>query len=590
VSRCDLGGSGSVARLALEVGVVLLLLLLAAQPSSEIHVGGQGSGRSHFGAGSGTAVAASLRAGGPWDRAPASAGNGTEPAPMGVADLGQSAGPFGGVLRTLSFRASATIGNVSTFNASLGGSSSQFSVQLNAFLEFDDRGLPYVYWVQDVAEIDSASRDISFLDNVWNASSVSIASSALTGNGSVSGAGSSSYYGYAPSCTPTTCYVLANPADLDLELNASTSGGVPTVRVEIGTGGPFTTYDTVSFPWATSVTNFTGFDVNSSLWNHGVCPRCYGDVEWVVGGPGNGYQTAFDGSTGIALRLDWWTGGNYAAVPAAVDYGISTAEGIGHATVALAGGPVNDPEANVSWGGGQLHSLWAQSDIAVVEVSDRTTSSGGTYLLNSTGGTFVGDQIEVVLRPGGLVLSVTCNGTTFPPDLLLLTPGEVLTIEVGAPPVVFVPHGLPGTTVWTVTLNGVPLAGTGNLTFGETVGAYAYTVAPVAGYSATPSHGNVSVSATGANVTVDFSAAPTALAGLEALLTSWLPLILVGVVIVAIAAVGLAVAGRHRQRLAAVRPVRPAPPVLGTCPHCGAALAAGPAPCPRCGYRRPPGP
>ncbi|HTW55911.1 MAG TPA: thermopsin family protease [Thermoplasmata archaeon] len=520
---------------------------------------------------------------------PESASNGTEPAPMGLADLGSSSGPFGGALRTLSFRASAAIGNVSSFNGSLGSSATAFSLQLNAFLQFEDQATQYVYWVQDVAEVDSATRDVSFLDNVWNASSISIAASALSGNGSVSGSGSSSYYGFAPACTPSTCYVLPRPGTIALALNASTSSGTPTVRFEIGSGGGFSTYDTVSFPWATEVTSFSGFEVNSSLWDDGACPRCYGDVEWVLGGPGDGYQTNLDGATGITLALDWWNGGNYEAVPSAVDYGISTAEGIGRTTVAAVGGPSDDPEANLSWGGGELHPLWAPSALSVIEVTDRTSSADGSYTVNGSTAAFDGSAIGLSLRPGPVSFSVDCNGTTFSFGTLSLEAGEVLTLEVGALPVVFVPHGLPTSDVWSVTLAGMRLNGTGNLTFGEPAGVYAYTVTSLAGYSASPSAGNVTVGVPGANVTVQFRATPSAIAGLEQLLAQYLPLLLLGVVVVAIAAIGFAVARRHGQHISSARPIRPAAPIAGVCPHCGAPLPAGPAPCGRCGWRRPPG-
>lgn len=574
-------------RVCSSLAVVILLLTVTVS----LPFGGRAATEGKQIATPAPAVRATLRPGPPIEGWAASAANGSEPAPIGIADLGAGGGPYGAAIETSALRAAAVVGSVSTYNASMGSSSAAFSIQLNAFLRFVAGGTQYVYWAQDVAEVDSASRQVAFLDNVWNASSEVLTSSALTGNGSVSGSGSSSYYGFAPSCSSITCFALANPGEISVALNVTVGSGAPTVRFEIGGTGGFTTFDTVAFPWATALADTPEFDVNSSLWNGGSCPRCYGDAEWVVGGPGNGYQTAFDGPSNLTLTLTYWNGGDYSAVPSADDYGISTAEGIGHATAAATDAARRTPAVNVSWGGGPLHSLWTPSSTSFVVVTDRTGTPGGTYTVNGSAAPFAGDVLAFAARPGPLTLFVLCGATNYSLGSFTLLPGQVLTLEVGSPPVVFVPEGLPLSDLWAVVLDGAALWGTGNITFGAATGSHDFRIPVVTGYTASPASGNVTVSSGGANVTIVFRASQGGLASeVVGLLETYLPLILVVLVVGGIAAVVVHVSRRHRRYLAAQRPVRPysGAALATTCPHCGAPGPVGAITCPSCGWRRPP--
>jgi YVTN family beta-propeller protein len=73
--------------------------------------------------------------------------------------------------------------------------------------------------------------------------------------------------------------------------------------------------------------------------------------------------------------------------------------------------------------------------------------------------------------------------------------------------VTFSEDGLPSGTVWSVTFNGVPESGTGDLTFpGIGNGTYSFSVITVAGYTATPGSGSVLVSGPAAPLTIAFKA------------------------------------------------------------------------------------
>ena len=73
----------------------------------------------------------------------------------------------------------------------------------------------------------------------------------------------------------------------------------------------------------------------------------------------------------------------------------------------------------------------------------------------------------------------------------------------------FEESGLPGGTSWSVTLNGSQLTSSSRLiNFTEANGSLAYVVGAVAGFSASPDHGNVTVVGGPARQDISFSAAP----------------------------------------------------------------------------------
>ncbi|MGP8077970.1 MAG: thermopsin family protease [Thermoplasmata archaeon] len=482
---------------------------------------------------------------------PGSAYSGSEPAPMGIGDLGGPSGGQPSAFTTTSFQGAIDVGNVVAFNASLPDPRSM-SLQLNAFLVFDLGVGRYSYWVQDVGILNTFNRAIYFEDNVWNVTSVNLAPGGITGNGTLAGSGSGEYYGFAAPCTlPGACLALPNPAPIVLELSASLGpGGVPTVRFQFDDQGSPETYDTVAFPFATDVSNFQGFDVAPGLGFSGPCPRCFGDVELVAGGPGNGSQTSLDGATSLVLSLDWWNGGNYEPVPNAADHGVATEEGISGAVVERTADAAGEPDATISFGTpGPLGSLWSQTDLSTIEVSVITSFVGGDLLIDGAPVPYAAGFVEAILVPGADDLSVVSGATTYPLGTYYLTAGEVLTLEVGGLPLVFFPTGLPSGTVWSVTANGQFLDGTGNITFGETAGTYAYEIGSTTGFRAVPASGNVSVGGGGVVVPVGWSSTQRSFwSELGAELGPLAPLlILVLVVVVIVAAVVLSVGGKGRR-------------------------------------------
>ncbi len=506
---------------------------------------------------------------------PDSAGNGSEPAPMGIADLGQV--PTGGsdTYQTTSFQGTIVLTNLTTYNASLASESPDMSFQLNAYVGFSSGGSYFVYWVQDVLKVDTATEQVTVFDNIWNATSQplpEIGPSAVHGNGSFGSFNVSgfpeTYYGDTASCSKagactTLDYKGDGPATVLLQLNASLIGGKPSVRFSFNDGSGLQSFDTATFTPTVAPAAFEGFFVNASALSS-ACVRCAGDVELVAGGPDSGYQTALSGTTQLTLGIQRWNGHNYESIPDAYDYGIATAEGLSNASIRGAADPQGAPMAAVTNAPGSLGSLWGRGSVSTVGVTV-VGGAGGTLGVGGVNEAFDGTYVEVTLVPGTYDLTVV-SGATYALGNRTLTAGEYLTLEVGGAAVVFVPHGL-GAEVWSVSLGGETLNGTGNITFGEPSGTYAFVVGSLSGFSSSPSSGNVTVNLSEANVsvTIDWSSTHVSLlAAIVAFLDLRVGPVAVYDILILFLVVGILAAIVSRRRPAKVRwrrpPSQPLPP------------------------------
>ncbi len=481
---------------------------------------------------------------------------------MGIADLGQV--PSGGydAYTSTSFRGTIAIDSLSAYNASIPSESATISFQLNAFLRFTYAGQPFTYWVQDVLEVNTSSKNVDFFDNIWNATYTSANSSpsklynsSVTGGGTIESYQNETYYADGANCALSgACATVSYPTNILLQMNTNKSlSGQPDVSFLFENGGGIQTFDLATFAFASGATGFQGFFVNSQL--RSAC-RCFGDVELVAGGPDSGYQTALSGTTSVELGLDRWNGNNYEAVPDAYNYGEATAEGLSDVRVALGTDALGEPTAVLSNAPGPFGSLWGPETVSVVGLS-LASSSGGNLTVNGTPVAFAFHFVELTVLPGEYDLSVV-SGTTYSLGPETLVAGEDLTLEVGAEPVVFVPEGLAALQVWSVTLNGQTLNGTGNLTFGEVVGNYSFSVGALSGYSSSPGSGSVNVTVTGATVAIKWTSGQTSfLSEIESILELKLgPVPLWGILLflVILGAIGAVLARRPRGRTRFVLP------------------------------------
>jgi Thermopsin len=245
--------------------------------------------------------------------------------PMGLADYGQAH------YDTKSFLASVSIASLSTLGSGSVGSDMTF--QLNVNLGFEDGGNWYVYWIQDVAELDTSNNYIYFIDNVWNSSgpSGSVYSSTLAGNGQFGTySGQQYYYDVASGSLQGNGVYLTYPSTFDMIANTTINGnGQPVVDFTYQNGGSWITYDRVTFSFVSQLDYSDNFLVTSATPN----PAGLGyDAEIVLGGPGGG-SNANDQSSNVQLTLQYWNGNNYQMIQNGENHGEDTGETITNAEV-----------------------------------------------------------------------------------------------------------------------------------------------------------------------------------------------------------------------------------------------------------------
>jgi hypothetical protein len=425
-------------------------------------------------------------------------------APIGIADFGLTSGSSTEYSST-SFLAGATVTSLSVCASSPCGDQ-ELSFQLNLNLGFENGGDWYVYWVQDVALIDTASNSIvGIQDNIWNFS----AAGAAMYNSSVSGYGTVYEYEgqtyYAEGLAIPSGFEPISPGSFKLAMNTSvTSAGRPNVQFMFDFGRGFQTYDNVSFPFASSLEYSDGFIVDGETANP--AGLAY-DAEFVMGGPGDG-ATTIDESSNVQLTLQYWNGHNYESINNAENYGQDTAESISDANATgffyTANGALF---SQVSSGPESEDAVWFSSDISLVEMVG--PGSCNAELEPGTGSLpYLGGNATIAVGATLLNFQVDCSGYTQSLGVHDLAPGKITILDAGLwTYLTFGESGLPSNVSWGVAVGGDIQSGASILfSFYLPTGSYSYTLSGGGGYLPSPSAGDVSVSAPGVGVLVDWSA------------------------------------------------------------------------------------
>jgi YVTN family beta-propeller protein len=147
-----------------------------------------------------------------------------------------------------------------------------------------------------------------------------------------------------------------------------------------------------------------------------------------------------------------------------------------------------------------------------------------------------GTYTFTILPVAGYVSNITSGSVTVPGSVGSLTEKASFASVVPQQYTVTVTEtGLPAGTSWSVTFNGTTTASTSSsITFTVPNGTYVYSIGSVAGYSANQTSGSVTVSGSGASVTIGFTSnSSTSPSGLPIL--GYLLIALAVVVIVAVA-------------------------------------------------------
>ena len=330
---------------------------------------------------------------------------------MGISDMGvdPSTGTAYGYTSD-GFIGSVNYNSLTVYNASLGGSSTVLTFQLNLMFSFNSGGTVYVYWVQDVVALNTSNYVVSYIDNIWNMSSsgASMATSSVTGNGTL-GTGSAGSWYYDDASATLLGNHVADPPSGSITLQIA-AGETVSKQPEVifayqdpATAGTWVIYDTPSFPFAPGASIY-GFVVDGTQLNPTGLPY---DAELTAGGPGGGSQTQVTASS-TQFQLSYWNGHNWQATPSAYTFGCETAEGVDNANVLGA----HDSSGNLlnlmTTGSSPPGSAYSESQVATLNFTDPTVT-GTTYgylFINQTKTDvlFENGYADVTLWPGTYTL------------------------------------------------------------------------------------------------------------------------------------------------------------------------------------------
>jgi hypothetical protein len=251
------------------------------------------------------------------------------PAPMGLADLGQgSTGAY--IYNSSSFMASLTFqGPFSVYDpgyAGLAEAPSWSTIQLNTVaVNLSYAGAPSghygTFWVQNVVHFNGSVLELE--DNLWNftASGASVfPGNLINPAGTIAPSASGQYYFRNG---PTLAVPSSYPFTLDLYNSVSLAGHHATIYLNYSlAGGPIRSYDALTF--ATTQTVTPAFQVDgfgrdgAGHWN---------DAELIFGGDGSG-SNAMVQQLNATVSLQYWNAGlsGFVSVRSAYDYGVDSGE------------------------------------------------------------------------------------------------------------------------------------------------------------------------------------------------------------------------------------------------------------------------
>jgi hypothetical protein len=352
-----------------------------------------------------------------------------EPAPMGIVDYGVSqSGPYKYVASSM--LGVINIKSLSVQTEQIGSAVAIF--QLNVNFEFSVGGKQYVYWVQNVAFINTAGNTFdNLVVNVWNSS----APSALLDGGSVKGQGSvvpdgSIYYYSYKALSGHQSVRLTYPETIKLGLFSVLNGnGEPKLIFMYDYGSGQVSYDSVTFATSSNASAI-GFVVDGFHYT----PRGnYYNAELVLCGQRGGSQVNVV-SADVQLQLEFWNGYNFQQVTNAYNYGSDTGETIGNVICQTYFESDGKVYAEVSPGAGSLGELYDESQIGVINVTAPVGS--GILEVASTSDPSVAEdypfsnQAILTLYPGNYTIRLFQNSRLYEETDVQITAGYQLNRQV----------------------------------------------------------------------------------------------------------------------------------------------------------------
>ena len=406
-----------------------------------------------------------------------------EPAPMGIADygIGQNGVPYSYV--TSSFQGSITVNSLQSITSTSHSPDMTFQLNVNMYF-YVNQYTYYVYWIQDVAILNTSNGNLLFIDNIWNISSygASMYNSTVLGNGTIGVSGSQYYYyDFANTNLPGDNVTISQGTTFLMETDTFiNSQGFPEVDFLYNDGYGWVTYDNARLIFATNLYSTPYFLVDGYVYQPN--GATFYDAELILGGPGGGSQTELLTSD-VNLELKYWNGNNFQTIKNAFNFGSDTAEGVFNAISAGyfdAGGGLY---SNVASGSGSLRYLWYSQQLADLKIYSNI--GNGTLILGGTSTTdFTGGFANQSIYPGTYSVEIY-NDTTGQITNLgnhTFSAGTGYSLAAYVYEVEFREIGLPLGSVWYVNMSGQSSSGpiSGSTYFIALAnGSYTYSIANV---------------------------------------------------------------------------------------------------------------
>lgn len=252
----------------------------------------------------------------------------SEPAPMGIADFGINPNAN----ESYAYNTTSFLGTAKIYSLSIGGGTSWGTVdlQLNVVLKLSVGSSTYAYWLQNVANIYTVNKHLSFLDCIFNFSSPG---ATLTPKG-IRGSYFSPIGDYYEYWEPLS-YNITYPDTIQMEIKSSlTKNGDPIIAFEYkNDNGSWIAYDNVTFLTATQSGSVN--DMNLVVDGSQYTPNglYYYDAEYVLCGHLNRETTVDQKNTKLDLQLEYYNGSNFQSIPHAYNFGSDTGETISNINV-----------------------------------------------------------------------------------------------------------------------------------------------------------------------------------------------------------------------------------------------------------------
>ncbi len=358
--------------------------------------------------------------------------------PMGIVDQGREIvkSKNGNMIEYYKYNTTELLGNVTIYSLKTNNATDEqyigtwVSIQLNAVLVFNvtENGneKQEIYWVQDVAMLNTTGNYVFFVDNIWMFPPQVLEKGNLTGNGYMAYAPIKNYSGMFYSCNAYTDmpgnYISLNyPATIQLFISSTEVNSKPEINFYYDDGFGMQCFDTVTFN--AQATKDYGFVVNGlekAPGNHMF------DAELVFAGPWGGKNTTVY-SANTTMQLQFWNGHNLQGIISAFNYGVNTAEGISGLDITA-----QEREGNIMVAGKQgkenCTELFSSQDTGNLLIE--SGAPFGTVEINNESYDFSNGLANITLFSGNYTAKVTLIDNQTKNVNVEIFPGNITVIKI----------------------------------------------------------------------------------------------------------------------------------------------------------------